>query len=65
MRYLLTNPEPNIIEFVAKSGDSSEVVWRKDIRDLKYPAPRVEFVGPFDIEEICPDSGRSIKIQIK
>jgi hypothetical protein len=57
MRYLLLSPEPNVIELLDEDG---ETVYRKDIRDLAYPAPAVKFVGPFTIVETCPDSGRHI-----
>lgn len=60
MRYILLSPEPFIIELFAQCGDASDIVWRKDIRDLSYPAPEVEFVGPFTILETCPDSGKHI-----
>ena len=58
---MLYSPKPFTIELIAVSGkDASEVVWTKDIRGLSYPAPTVEFVGPFTILETCPDSGLHI-----
>ena len=61
MTYRLINPEPFIIELFCYCGDASSSVWRKDIRELKYPAPEVEFIGPFTMREVCPDSGLSIE----
>lgn len=62
MNYRLTNPEPYIIELI---NDRGEFVWRKDIRDLNYPAPTVVLSGPVEINEICPDTGRYVTTKLE
>lgn len=64
MKVKLIKSEENTIQLV-QAEFPFRVIFTKNINDLRYPAPQVYLEGIDEIMEVCPDSGRVIKIEIQ